>query len=458
MTIKTGEALNGKTPRTTFRNFMLTPLLTVPLIIVPQTALALLNEVPGLNEVQFATATAVQTVCGNFIADPASRPVGSQEEQLFTRCGEMVHSSNDLLDNGGPTTLSLGLSAEELGEAIQRIAPEETEIMGAGATDTSQDQLANIGNRMQSLRNGTRISSSSGISWDLDGQTGGAAGSDAFSRTGLFVNGLYGDGKRDASAEQDGFDYEAYGLTFGLDHRYANDFVAGVALGFTHSDVDINNNFGDYDTDGYSLSVYGTWYTQYCYLEGMLSYGSYSYEGARVVEYSTIDQTLNLDTDGDQIAYSLAAGYNHGYQAFNSHFFGRLEGIEADIDAYNESGTELAMHVDSQSIDSLQSIIGAQLSYSASLDSGVLVPYFGWAQHHEFDDEKRSISARYIFDPTNTSFSFNTEAADQNFSVVSLGSSLVLKGGNQFFINLDKVLNLENVVSRSITAGIRIEL
>jgi len=427
--------------------------------LVTQTTFANLNNVPGLNGVQTATAAAVQTLCPQMVALNNDGLLNSTEQALLTRCGELVHTS--FVQQGGDPEnfgLDLGLSESELRDAIQDIAPEETEIMGAGATETSQDQLNNLGSRMQALRSGTSIATTSGISWNLDGQSGGAAGSDSFSRTGMYINGLYGDGKRDASKEQNGFDYNAYGLTLGLDHRFTDKLIAGVALGMSNSDVDINNNGGNYDTDGYNLSLYSTWYSDQFYLEGILTYGAYDYEGTRHFDYATVDQTIKLDTEGEQFSYSLATGYNVSHKKFNSHFFGRLEGVEADLDSYDETGTELAMHVDSQEIESLQFILGGQLSYNSSQDYGVIVPYMALELHHEFDDEARDITSRYIFDPTNTSFSFKTETADKNFSIVSVGTSLLFRGGNQLFMNIDKILKLENVESTNFMLGLRIEL
>jgi len=436
---------------------VLSSILAVTLALVSQTSFARLNNVPGLNGVQTATAAAVEIVCPAMGMLNAAGELDATEQTLFFRCRELMQTSNAQQEDG-PTGFDLGLNEAELRDAIQDIAPEETEIMGAGATESSQDQLNNLGNRMQALRSGSSIATISGISWNLDGQSGGAAGSDSFSRTGMYLNGLYGDGKRDASKEQNGFDYDAYGLTLGLDHRLSATLVAGVALGMSNSDVDINNDGGNYDTDGYNLSLYSTWYTDQFYLEGILTYGAYDYEGTRHFDYATVDETIKLDTEGEQLSYSIATGYNGSHKKFNYHWFGRLAGVDADLDSYNESGSELAMHVASQEIESLQFILGGQLAYHSSQDYGVLIPYMAWEQHHEFDDEARDITARYIFDPTITSFSFKTETADKNFSIVSIGTSLLLKGGNQFFMNVDKILNLENVESKTFMFGMRIEL
>ena len=440
----------------------LTPVLTAAALLSPA-ALADLRQVPGLSGVQAATADAVQTICPQMVALNRQELLDPTQQLLLRDCGQLVHTSN-AQQGTGTTALSLGLSEAELRDAIQRIAPEETEIMGAGSTDTAQDQLTNLQGRLQVLRTGDLGIPSSGITWSGGNQTGGAAGNGDFSRLGLFINGIYGTGEKDATQEEDGFEYDAYGLTAGLDYRFSDQWVAGIAVGLSNSEADLDNNFGAIDTDGYSLSAYGTFHSDNFYLEGSLTYGDYEYNGTRNIVYASntaqpaVNQVVNSDTEGDQIAYSLGAGFNNYQGQWNYHLFARFSGIEADIDAYDESGSELAMRVASQSVESFQGVLGGQVYYAISSDAGVIRPYLGLEARFELEDDKRNITAQYLFDPTSTNFTFQTEAGDEDFYLLSAGASFQLKNGNQFYINYDTVLDLDDVDSDTLTFGIRMEL
>ncbi len=416
------------------------------------------------NGVQAATFEVVSTICPQMGQLNSEGLLDETQQQLFFRCRELVQTNLEL-QGAQDLPNSLRLSEDEFNEAVQRIAPEETEVMGAGATDTSQDQLTNLGSRMQVLRTGLSNNSLAGISWSGDSLSGLSTGDSNMSRWGMFINGIYGTGEKDPTREEDGFDYDAYGITLGLDYRYSDTTVAGVALGFSNSDVDLDNNFGEFDTDGYSLSLYGTYYLENWYIEGSLTYGDYDYEGERRITYSSnnpgvagTNQVVESDTDGEQLGYSLGAGYNGNNQQWHYHLFGRVSGIDADVDAYTETGSELAMRVEDQDVDSLQAILGGQLSYASSQDFGVFMPFISVEARHEFDDESRRIRARYRFDPTNTNFSFLTEDADEDFYLLSVGTSFIMKNGTQVFFNYDSVLDLDDVDSDTLTLGVRFEL
>ncbi len=70
-------------------------------------------------------------------------------------------------------------------------------------------------------------------------------------------------------------------------------------------------------------------------MEGSLTYGAYEHEGERNIDYgsgaSRIVRTADSETDSDQFAWSIAAGYNNSVNRFNYSLFARAEGIDADI-------------------------------------------------------------------------------------------------------------------------------
>ena len=87
------------------------------------------------------------------------------------------------------------------------------------------------------------------------------------------------------------------------------------------------------------------------------------------------------------------------------------------------------MTIGNQNVESLQSVVSAQASIVMSQSYGILVPFLGFAWHHEFDDDQRDINAFYTFDPSEQMLSFATEAGDADFAIFSLGASLVRQGG-----------------------------
>lgn len=193
--------------------------------------------------------------------------------QLGQRCAELVFSADpETLDPDG--LLQLGIGDAAIATALQQVVPEETEIMGSGATDTMHDQMNNVENRLQIIRTGVSSLPIAGIHINGQSLTGGAAG-DGFSRLGLFINGDYGTGEKDATFNENGFDFDSYGITAGIDYRFGSNFVAGLALGYSNSDVDVEQGFGSTEGEGTSFTAYGTYYTENFYVEGSVTSGSY---------------------------------------------------------------------------------------------------------------------------------------------------------------------------------------
>jgi outer membrane lipase/esterase len=429
----------------------------------------------GQNQLQQSTGTAVQTTCGKMI--PIKDTLTGDTQQLFFRCGELVQTGNELTpDDPGGTGNSLGISEDELALALQNVAPEETEAMGAGLTDTSQDQLASLQDRLQFIRTGTSTLPIAGVHWSGEDLNGGTAGSDSFSRLGAFITGIYGTGDKGETNKkngvENGFDYDAYGFTTGMDYRFTDAFVAGIGFGYIESEVEFDHDFGDTETEGYNLALYSTWYKGDFFFEGSIVYGQYEYDSSRNIDYSNnnpdnpsggenISQRVSSETDGDSLSWSLGAGYNVSQKNRNFTLSALLTGLDADIDGYSESGSELAMELGDQEVESLQSIISAQAAFNFSTDFGVVVPFASIAWHHEFDDEEREINARYVFDPNKTdaenTLRFTTDPGDEDYYLLSLGTYFVLKVCKQIFFNYDTALGLDEVSSHVFTVGLRME-
>jgi outer membrane lipase/esterase len=429
----------------------------------------------GQNQLQQATGSAVQTTCGKMI--PIKDTLTGDQQQLFFRCGELVQTGNDLTpDDQGGRGNSLEISEDELAIALQNVAPEETEAMGAGLTDTSQDQLASLQDRLQFIRTGTSTLPIAGLHWSGEDLNGGTAGSDGFSRLGAFITGIYGTGDKGETNKkngvENGFDYDAYGFTAGMDYRFTDAFVAGIGFGYIESEVEFDRDFGETETEGYNLALYSTWYKGDFFIEGSIVYGDYEYDSSRNINYSNnnpdnlsggedISQRVSSETDGDSLSWSLGAGYNVSQENRNFTLSAMLTGLDADINGYSESGSELAMELGDQEVESLQSIVSAQAAFNFSTDFGVVVPFASIAWHHEFDDEEREINASYVFDPNKTDVDnilrFTTDPGDEDYYLLSLGANFVLKEGNQIFFNYDTALGLDEVSSHVFTVGLRME-
>lgn len=428
-----------------------------------------LRNVPGLTPPQLSMAGAIDVVCPKLVAAAAS--LDATQTDLRLRCTEMRQTAN-ALQSSGATTFSLGLSNEQLADALGRLSPEEVATQGNVSIDMGRNQARAIGARTSALRRGASGFSIAGVRLDLGEkrfalgdalQRVDASGStqpeqSGFSRLGGFVNGRFSFGDKDRTDREEGFDYYSAGVTGGLDYRVTDNLVLGVALSYTHSDADINFNLGEVLTDAYGIALYGTYYVGSFYVDGHAGFEWNEYETTRRIVYATFDRTARGDPSGQQYTANLGAGYDFRFGPVTLAPYGRAEYVHINVDSFSETGANgLNLFIDSQSFDSFQTAFGARVTYSISTPIGVFVPQGQLEWRHEFLNDSRSIRAKYAVDPFNTFFVIPTEDPDRNYFALSLGASAVFGRGISSFVNWETILGHRHVTNHAFVAGVRFE-
>nr|MDQ2695061.1 autotransporter outer membrane beta-barrel domain-containing protein [Pseudomonadota bacterium] len=169
-------------------------------------------------------------------------------------------------------------------------------------------------------------------------------------------------------------------------------------------------------------------------------------------------RTAVADTASDQLVLSGGAGYEISAGALRFGPYLRVSYLDAQIDGYRETGAQgLNLAVEGQDVDSLTSVLGAQGAYATSHGFGVLTPYARVEWHHEFQDDSRSVAARYVNDPRGNLLVARSESPDRDYATLGLGVAGVFRGGVQAFVDYAAVLGLEDVTDHAVTAGVRVE-
>ena len=182
-------------------------------------ALLIVSQIAGaqtdIRNLTAIGANATQASVGRFINDWLTDPLnagfenGSEEEQ------EIWDICTDYADQA-----STASTQDELASALtllDYVANEEVAAVGSGLTDTGHDQVASVLGRLQTLRSGTpALASLNGVSL----LSGGAAGAD-FSKLSYFANASYGDGEKDRTRNEQGFDFDV--IETALAHTGSNE-------------------------------------------------------------------------------------------------------------------------------------------------------------------------------------------------------------------------------------------
>ena len=351
-------------------------------------------------------------------------------DSLKSACSSLTGVTGEGVDNLREACLALENADDATqANAIRQLTPKQGPAQGTSSVETNKRQFDNITSRMAALRSGATGLSVAGLNLqyqqlslpgslftaDSDTPSGGSAGSEdtlLIGKLGIFINGSVSFGGKDSSANELGFDVDTKGLTVGVDYRFTDKFVAGGAVGYANNETDFDSNRGGMDVDGYTLSVYSTYYhDENSYLDAIGSVGWSDFNNRRAVDLGIVTipvAEVNGDTKGQKVAFSIGGGYDFYHKGLSFGPVARFNYINANIDSYAESSsTGFEFDYDSQDVESLTSMLGGQLSYAISTSNGIFTPQllFEWA--HEFKDDSRFITARFLYDASSTPLPFN---------------------------------------------------
>ena len=359
---------------------------------------------------------------------------------------------------------------------IEQVTPDQVASQGNTSVEIQHTQFTNINTRLVQLRGGATGASASGLTVNFNGQplldkgfayllsnaSVGAASADEpspFGRLGVFINGSGSFGDTNSTNDELGFDFNTKGITAGADYRLTDSLILGGALGYVSSDYDFDNNQGDQDITGYTVSAFGTWYqSEKVYVDGILSYGWNDFDLKRRIRFGTTDVTAKGSPDGTEFAASIGAGYDFNRGALSFGPFGRVNYIKADIDDYEENPAGgLEQGYDDQDVDSLTTLLGGQVSYAISTRRGVFSPQLRLEWAHEFEDDSQNITARFLNDPTTGTFNVGTDDPDQDYFNLGAGVSAVFAAGRYAFIYYETSAGRDDITEHSIAGGLRFE-
>jgi outer membrane autotransporter protein len=436
------------------------------------------ENIPGLTESQQEIAGAIDAACPALFRQSQVGALTAGQQDLLARCSELVVGAS-----GSP---------DDVATALDQMLNDEAVAQNDAAFNTAGAQFDNLKARIAALRSGSAGVNFGGLA--LAGGGGvlplsflpstlvagdeGAAGGDEvgadFARWGFFASGTIGRGDRDDDDTAPGYEFDTYGLTAGVDYRWSDSFILGAALGYSNNDTDVNRDQGRLETEGYSGSLYATWFGDTAwYADAVLTYGSNSYDLSRRIRYQIlgldgvtrlIDQVATASPDGSQTQFALSGGrdFNRGAWSFGP--FARVTMTQIDFDAYNEqmsnptaAGSGLAMAVDERELKSLEGVVGGKLSYTMSTDWGVLIPHAQVEWLHEFEDDPDAIVARFLNDPTGTAIVVPQDGVDTDYFNLGLGLSGVFANGRSAFLYYERRAGQSGYSQDSLAIGVRIE-
>ncbi len=214
--------------------------------------------------------------------------------------------------------------------ALNTISPEEVAAEFTSTLNMTKNQTTNLSNRLNSLRSGATGVNVAGLtyiqgndrlpgSWlhEMANQMGGNAGADnGFSPIGFFINGSISSGDKDTTTLEQGYDLEGDSITLGMDYRFDETLVAGVAYGISNNEIEFSQTNQINNEINY-FQFYGTWYKDAFYVDAVVGYAQGDINTDRRINFTgtsgsstvVIDEVVQGKTESSQILLSLAGSY-----------------------------------------------------------------------------------------------------------------------------------------------------
>lgn len=343
--------------------------------------------------------------------------------------------------------------------------------LSSASTDTDEQTLRAL-TPDEIIANNTNISSSavnaSFTRLNILRQSGSGASADSIvSRLSVYTNGYSSWQDYNQQDLNPGFRLFDSKATLGADYRFSDHFVAGLSSSYLGSDSQLNGNAGDIDTDGYAFAAYGSYYLgDNFFVDGSFSYSDQSHKTTRNVIYTNSNQIASAKVDSDTYSAGLVSGYNFFVNGWTITPTMRWMYRSIQMDGYTESmsdptgaGGSLGMTIGKQDYESITGNFGSQISYAWSQSWGVLIPTFSAEYVHEFANDSEQINARLTNAVGSTgNFTILSSEVDKDYATISAGASAQFSHGISAFINYEKILDLNNLTSDSVSMGLRMEL
>jgi outer membrane autotransporter protein len=462
---------------------------SINVVFLPQTegeatGSLMLDTSSGLISVTLSGMTAATNLLSSYTGGDPN--VESTSEVISNTCSS--DSISDRMQEDCDAVVEAAIQGDQnTASALRQITPEIATKANFTIRRGGERQVRNLGSRISALRAGVRGLSFQDLDWRIDDQSlsvallmdayeygrqsgAGASADNALltSKLGVFVTGSIGTGKKNETDKESGFDFDTYGLTIGADYRITQQFVLGSALGYIDAQTELDNNAGDLDTQGYSLSFYGTYYhAQNYFLDFAATYGSNNFDQKRRIDYqlnglADVSQDLSADYDGDLYSLFVGSGYefNRGEWAFGPRF--DLEYLRSNVDEFteeasypNEDGGGWATRVSDTKQTWLTFNFGGKVTYTYSAPWGVMLPYARLDWLHEFKDDAQTNTAYFVDDLNGNAIEITTDDPDRDYMRLRIGTSMQFKNGIAGFIDYDTLLANSQWSHHNISLGMR---
>ena len=223
------------------------------------------------------------------------------------------------------------------------------------------------------------------------------------------------------------------GITIGIDKIVDKNMMYGAAMRIENDDNDIGTSGTKLDTDGYSLSLYGTFpFSDKTYIDSTLGIGLLRTDLKRVHESGT----LSGKRKGEQVFGSILYGAEFNNNQLTLSPYGRLDAGYTKLKSYSDSGTVAAINYNDQKIKTARASIGLLVDDEVRIREITFMPNARIEYGKDLIDSSDAIVSYNVYPNTNYTLNINKEETD-NFRV-GVGADIEVEGGWLFMTDYER--------------------
>jgi outer membrane autotransporter protein len=364
-----------------------------------------------------------------------------------------------------------GESLNQLPKRFEQISPDQLTSIYQTTFSLATLQNTNLQRRAEDLRLGANGFSAAGFamngggpsySGSLDpGSAAGAAGPTGEdgkdektilapapdNRWGAFLTGTGEFVNVDGTENARGYEITTSGFTLGLDYKVTPNFALGISAGYTGTSADLADG-GRVLVNGGKGGLYGTYFAEGFYLDGVVNGGYNSYDTHR----EALRGTARGDTDGGEFNALLGTGYDWKSGAFTFGPIASLQYTYLGVGTFAETGSDAPLQIERGHDDSIQTRLGFKANYQWKVGSVVVRPEIRASWLHEYGDDQYAIGSRFASGAGDV-FVVNGSRIGRDGLLVGAGFSVQFDERVSAYLFYDGELGRTNYETNSVSGG-----
>jgi len=259
---------------------------------------------------------------------------------------------------------------------------------------------------------------------------------------------------KDSTSTRTGYDARTAGLMVGLDCRPDDNWIVGVGLEYSHTEIDWDLSRGKGNIDSIRIAPFASFFKDHWHIDFSASYGRNMYETERMIEF--MNRTARSDHHGNEFSFYAGGGYIFDLNPLLVEPLISIGYTYLDEESYNERGADsLNLQVSERDTDRLQSTVGMRLSYKFKKKWGYLVPELTARWSHEFLDDDRDLTSRFENIP-DRQLSIRTDDLECDSILMGTGVTMLIGDHVSAYIHYNAALQ-KDFDAHVAMAGVRIQ-